>query len=117
MVKVIENFSYTKDDLIRDIHSSDSDSSMLLEKIDTNQETVGDTSKQEKSTNLSELEALRQISDLQRRKYIREQLSLKRQIIGELQQEDLSVLRETELEEALEMISDNIQKIRVEGLL
>ena len=66
---------------------------------------------------LSELEGLRQISDFQRRRFIREQLDLKHKIEEELKQEDLPVLRETSLKEALEMIANNIQKVRMEGIL
>lgn len=66
---------------------------------------------------LTEMEGLRQLTDLQRRRFLREQIELKQTITRELEREDLSVLKETELKEALEMIVNNIQKIRMEGLL
>lgn len=66
---------------------------------------------------LSELEALMKISDLQIRKFLKEQISMKRQIQEKLEQEDISVHDETELRSALKMIDNNIQSIRMEGIM
>ena len=65
----------------------------------------------------SELEILLAQSDYNVRKYLLDLLDYKKQINKELQSENLPVERETSLKEALSMIEENIQKIRMDGIL
>ena len=65
----------------------------------------------------SELEILMATSDYNIRKYILGLIDYKKQISNELQLDDLSVEREIQLKESLEIINENIGRIRSEGIL
>ena len=65
---------------------------------------------------LSELQGRIYFADLQRRKYLLEQLRLKRQL-ERLLEEEMPPLEEQRHEEALRIVVNNIQKFRVSGLL
>lgn len=67
----------------------------------------------------SELETLLVTSDYNIRKYLLDLLKYKKQINEELEgdRDSLSVEREVQLEQALEIIEENINRIRMDGLL
>ena len=64
----------------------------------------------------SELEILMATSDYNIRAYLLGLLDYKKQINNELQVDNLSVEREIQLKEALEIINENINNIRMEGI-
>ncbi len=66
---------------------------------------------------LSEMQALAALTDYRLRKFLKEQVALRERVEQELSSEDISVDREMQLKDALEIISDNIAKIRMEGIL
>ena len=65
---------------------------------------------------LSELQAQDYLSNLRLRKAQLEQIQLKRHIEQELTEDPLP-LREQQLREALKVLTDNRQRVRVSGLL
>lgn len=66
---------------------------------------------------VSELGIIRKDLDFKIRKYLLELIGYKKQINEELKNENLSSIREMQLKEALEIIDNNIQKVRFEGIL
>lgn len=67
----------------------------------------------QKGQNVSELEALSQISDFQLRKYLKEQISLKQQLKNSFRE----AKDPTQIKDALKIVDQNIQKVRMSGLL
>ena len=65
---------------------------------------------------LSELQGLMTLVDSQRRAFLLEQLELAEQLRTELSQ-PVNPIREMQLREGLQIIQNNIQRFRVEGLL
>ena len=66
---------------------------------------------------ISELQGLMEQANVNRRQYILEQLKLRDQVIAEYKKDEGSVLRSTQLREALSIIDNNIRVMQVEGLL
>ena len=66
---------------------------------------------------LTQMEALVALTDYRLRKFLKEQIGMRQKIEQELSSEDISVEREMQLKDALEIIEDNIQKVRMEGIL
>ena len=66
---------------------------------------------------LSEIEALSQLTDFQQRKFLKEQIALKKEIQEALREPNLSVFKEQQLNDALSIIVNNIQKMRMSGIL
>ena len=65
---------------------------------------------------ISELEANMQIVDNLRRKYIVEQIELRKQL-KEAYRVEKSVLKQSQYRDAIRMVNNNLQIMRVEGLL
>ena len=65
---------------------------------------------------VSQLEGLMYLSDVNRKRYLLEQVRLKRMIERELKK-DLDPVKELEYENALKIVQNNIQKMRVAGLM
>ena len=65
---------------------------------------------------ISELQALMYSSRLDRDRYLREQLKLKKDLKIELDSL-ISPIREQQIREALKMLDDNIQRIRFAGFI
>lgn len=66
---------------------------------------------------MSELEAFSSESDFNMRKYLLDLIEMKQQIEKVLENEDISVYDEMQYNDALEMISQNINKARMVGIL
>jgi len=66
---------------------------------------------------MSELEANLATTSLQERTYLGEQLQLKKDLLGVLEDESLPPLAEAKFRDALKIIQSNIQRIQTQGLL
>ena len=65
---------------------------------------------------LSQLQGLMYLSDIQRRRFVLEQLELKEQLEMQLEQ-PTTPIQEMELRDGLRMVAHNLQRIKTEGLL
>lgn len=66
---------------------------------------------------LSELQGQIHITNQKTRKFLREQLEMKAQVEETLESDDLSPFEEEQLREAIEILDNNIQRIRMAGIL
>ena len=65
---------------------------------------------------LTELQGLMYLADLERRRYLLEQLEMKEQL-GVLLQQETNPIKVQEYRDGLSIISNNIAKMRVAGLM
>lgn len=65
----------------------------------------------------SELEAIQQTTDFRKRRYLMEQINLKDELIEAMEDDSLSVGEKIYYTDAIKMVKDNIQKMRVEGMV
>ena len=68
------------------------------------------------TSNLGELEALKQLMDVRQRQFLKEQLEMKANLQELLQKEDLSPLEEEHYQDALKIVDNNIQSFRMSGI-
>ncbi|MBI2020146.1 hypothetical protein HYS94_01880 [Candidatus Daviesbacteria bacterium] len=73
--------------------------------------------KQSEKSSPSELDALSMSIDVSTRKYLLELLDYKKQIKEQLKNSDNDVLYQRQLKDALEIIDNNINRIRFDGIL
>ena len=69
------------------------------------------------STELSELQAQMYLVDIERRNFILGQLELRKKLLAKLKEGIEDPLEEQQYRDAVRMVSFNIQRFRVEGLL
>jgi len=65
---------------------------------------------------LSELEALQQMSDFEMRKFILNQIDMKKQLKEALEDNSISPFKQKQYQEALQMADVNIRKFQVAGI-
>ena len=68
------------------------------------------------TSNLGELEALKQLMDVRQRQFLKEQLEMKANLQELLQKEDLSPLEEEHYQDVLKIVDNNIQSFRMSGI-
>ena len=66
---------------------------------------------------LTEIQALIKLSEHKLVKNLLQQMKTKKDLQKELEEEDLSVMREMEIKSHIKTIDNNVQKVRIEGLL
>jgi hypothetical protein len=72
---------------------------------------------EEQPSQMSELDGHIQLTDMRLVRYLKEQVSLKEELQNELQQENLSPGIEAKINEALSIVDQNIQKVRMSSIL
>ena len=66
---------------------------------------------------LTEIQALIKLSEHKLVKNLLQQMKTKKDLQKELEEEDLSVMREMEINSHIKTIDNNVQKVRMDGLL